>query len=254
MPPEPRQPDDAARFAPGLLDPAAPAPAHLAGRDGAPAGRRYDVYRNNVTMGLLKALESTFPATRRLAGEDGFRAAALSYLRRTPPVSPLLLDYGREFPAWIDAVAPASHVGWLADVARLERAWLDAWHAADGAPLDPAALASIAPEALPGLRFVPHPAATIVRSPYAVVSLFKAGKAEGGMPERLDAPEDALVTRPRLDVEVRYLPEGAAALFEALRALPLGDAAAATLAEWPDLDIGAALGGFLAAGAFAAIA
>ncbi|MFZ1679786.1 MAG: DUF2063 domain-containing protein, partial [Rhizobiaceae bacterium] len=116
------------------------------------------------------------------------------------------------------------------------------------------ALASIAPDALPDLRFAPHPAAAIVRSPFAVVSLFRAGKAEGGMPERLDTPEDALVTRPRLDVEVRFLPRGAAGFFAALQSRTLGEAAALTLAAQPEFDIGAALGGFLAAGAFAAIA
>ena len=41
----------------------------------APA-RRFAVYRNNVAAGLIRALEARFPVTRRLVGDDFFRAMA----------------------------------------------------------------------------------------------------------------------------------------------------------------------------------
>lgn len=49
---------------------------------------------------------------------------------------------------------------WLADAARIERAWLDAHHTADAEPLAPAVLASFAREELADLAFVAHPCNT----------------------------------------------------------------------------------------------
>jgi len=44
----------------------------------------------------------------------------------TPPTSPLLFEYGRDFPAFIEGYEHAQDMPWLADTARIERAWLDA--------------------------------------------------------------------------------------------------------------------------------
>src|SRR3954454_10291366 len=164
MPPEPDL-CFAAAFAPALLDPVRPAPEIVAGPNGKAPGKRYDVYRNNVTVSLIDALAATYPAVQRITGTDFFRAMARFHVRATPPTSPLLFDYGRYFPAFIQAYPYAQSLPWLADVARIERAWLDAYHAADAAPLAAAALASVAPERLPVAVFAPHPATRIVRSP-----------------------------------------------------------------------------------------
>src|SRR6478735_1043616 len=129
------------------------------------------------------------------------------HIRATPPTSPLLFEYGRDFPGFIERYEYARPMPWLADTARLERAWLDAYHAADAQPLSADTLASILPERLADTVFTAHPATRIVRSRFAVVTLFAANRSEGPV-STIDAgkPEDALVTRPDLDVVVRHLP------------------------------------------------
>src|ERR1700759_2867223 len=106
-------------------------PSAVAGRNSRPAGKRYDVYRNNVTVSLIAALAAIYPTLERITGTDFFRAIARSHVRSTPPTSPLLFDYGRDFPASIETYEHAQPLPWLADVARIERACLDAYHAAD---------------------------------------------------------------------------------------------------------------------------
>lgn len=57
-------------------------------------------------------------------------------------------------------------------MARIERAWLDAYHAADIQPLIPHALASNPPEQLADTISKPNPAARIVRSRFPAVTIF----------------------------------------------------------------------------------
>lgn len=245
----------ASRFASALIDPERPTPALLVGPHGKAAVKRYNVYRNNVTVSLIDALAAIYPCVRRITGDDFFRAMARSHIRATPPTSPLLFDYGRDFPAFIERYAYARPMPWLADTARIERAWLDAYHAADLTPLTAEALASVPPDRLAGLTFIAHPATRIVRSRYSVVTIVAVHRA----PEPVGAidasePEDALITRPDGDVVLRHLPPGGAAFLQALIAgLPLGEAAAAALSAAPSFDIGAGIAGMIEAGAFTAL-
>ncbi|MCK1384426.1 DNA-binding domain-containing protein [Bradyrhizobium sp. 21] len=255
MPPE-QNPSFAAAFAPALLDPTRTVPAIVTGPNGKAAGRRYAVYRNNVTVSLIDALAAIYPAVLRITGPDFFRAMARFHVRRTPPASPLLFDYGHGFPDFIAQYEHAQAVPWLADVARIERAWLDAYHARDAAPLSPARLSAIVPERLADIVFTPHPALGIVRSPFSAVTIFAANRDDAPV-ERIDAstPEDALITRPEFDVTVRRLPPGGAVFAACLASgRSLGEAAASALEASPEFDIASNIAGLIEAGAFTSLA
>jgi hypothetical protein len=246
--------DYASGFTPGLLDPDA-IPAGVAGPRGKAAVKRYNVYRNNVTVSLINALAETFPATLRITGEEFFRAMARFHIRATPPTSPLLFEYGRDFPDFIAGYEYARSLPWLADVARIERAWLDAYHAADAEALAPLALAAMHPDRLADAVLTPHPATRILRSRFPAVTVFAANRSgEPVGPIKAVEPEDALITRPALEVVVRSLPPGAAVfLTRLIEGKPLGVAAGAALAESPEFDLSASIAGMIEAGAFSAI-
>ena len=243
-------------FAASLLAPERATPPSVSARGGGPADRRYAVYRNNVTTSLADALAGIFPAVRRLVGEAFFSGMAVAFARAHPPRSRVLFEYGHEFPAFIADFEPARGLPYLADVARIERAWLDAYHAADAEPLPLRALETIAPEDLPGAIFRPHPALRILRSRYAAFSICAVNRdgQEPSAPIRGDVPEDTLVTRPELMVSMRRLPPGAAAF---LLALATGEtfavAIGAGFAETADFYPASAIGIMLETGAFAAV-
>ena len=246
------EPSYAAGFARALLDPNLATPAAVAGPKSKATHKRYNVYRNNVTVSLINALAVAFPATQRITGADFFRAMARFYVRAAPPLSPLLFEYGRDFPDFIERYEYAQSVPWLPDVARIERAWLDAYHAADVQPLMPRALASIPPERLADTVLKPHPATRVVRSRFPVVTIFTANRSDGSA-SRIEVvePEDALLTRPALEVEARRLPPGGATFLTCLIAgESLGAAASAALSDSPSFDLAANIGGLLEAGAF----
>ncbi|AFL52941.1 hypothetical protein ABIE78_001168 [Sinorhizobium fredii] len=243
------------RLAQGLLDPSCATPALVAGPNGKAADKRFNVYRNNVTVSLIDALAAVFPATMRITGEAFFRAMARFHIREAPPTSPLLFEYGRDFPDFIERYEHAQSMPWLADVARIERAWLDAYHAADAAVLEAGLLALMPPERLGGLVFVAHPATRIVRSAYPAVTIFSANRASDPVGRiNATAPESALVTRPVLEVEVRRLPPGADTFLDCLIAgEPLGNAAATASTCCQEFDLATAIRTMFEAGAVAAI-
>jgi hypothetical protein len=239
-------------FVLALVDPERATPTVVAGPEGKAAVKRYNVYRNNVTVSLIDALAAVYPAVQRITGVAFFRAMARFHVRATPPTSPLLFEYGRDFPAFIEEHEYASSMPWLADVARIERAWLDAYHSADAVPLPAAALATVPQEKLADLVFIAHPATRIVRSRFSAVTIVASNR--GNDPgDRIDAstPEDALITRPDLDVMLRRLPPGGATFIESLMSgRLLGEAAASALEISPSFDIAANIAGMIEAGAF----
>ena len=243
-----------AAFAAALTDPALPPPAQTLGRQQRPDARRFAVYRNNVAVGLTKALEARYPVTRRLVGDGFFRAMAGAYIAANKPQSAVLILYGADFPAFIGGFAPAAELVYLPDVAALENAWMEAYHAAEAEPLALQALVEIAPERLDSLRLALHPAARLLRLATPAASIWAAHQGEGEpQTPQIWAPEDALVSRPHADVRVCALPPGGLDLLAALReGAPLGEAAAPLLAAGG--DPGAHLVGLIEAGAFSAFA
>lgn len=248
------QPPFEAAFGRVILEPDRPEPDFVVGPRGKAASRRFDVYRNNVTHSLVTALEEIFPAVALILGKRNFRMIARDFVRASPPRSRLVFEYGEGFAVHLAGFDPIRHLAYLPDVARLERAWLDAYHAADGVPLTPGAVGALSPEALASARFTPHPAMRLVRSDYAVHTIFVAHRT-GPMPERIDAgiAESVLVTRPALQVELRHVQPGEAVFLLALRdGATLQEAAECAVLGNPSFDLAGAIGLLLSSGAFSA--
>lgn len=247
--------DLVARFAAGLTRPSLTTPNEVIALNGKGVTSRYNVYRNNVTVSLMNALASVYPATQRITGTDFFRAMARLYVRSSPPTSRILSEYGFDFPDFIDRYEYAQDYPWLSGVARIERAWLDAWHAADLAVLHAEALAETDPDLLPSVRFSPHPATHILRSGWPVTSIFSLYRdREPDENFCSNEAEDTLVTRPETDVIVTRLPPGGAAFLEYLiQGRTLSEAVTGAMDKAPDFDLSANLAGMISAGAFTAI-
>lgn len=241
-------------FAAGLFG-TMPAPAGLIAWNTPTPERRYGVYRNNVTASLTAALASRFPAAESIVGPDFFRAMARAFIEAHPPSSPVLLAYGDDLPDFVAAFAPARELAYLPDVMQLEIARGRAYHAADVPPLDPAALAAIDPARLGALVFTPHPALSVLSSPYPVVTIWAMNAGERPLaPIDVWQGEHALIVRPHLTVEVIELSPGGAVFFHRLAAgATLASAAEGAMSEHADFDLSDNLAVLLRTGAFAAI-
>lgn len=203
-----------AAFRKRLMTPGQPAPAGLCNPDGASAAKRFDVYRNNVAVGLTEALMATFPVTLKLVGDTFFRGMAGVYLRRYPPTTPMIQRYGDMMPAFLRGFAPARPVPYLSDVARLELALRDSYHAADHDPISPQRLGGLDPGGLTRARVVLAPSVHVMRSKFPVHGLYRANTDSAGL-QVVSRAENVLVSRPLFDPQLTEISTPAALCLEA---------------------------------------
>lgn len=208
-----------AAFANALLAPDQACPESLFSSNGADPASRFAVYRNNVHSSLINALAAAYPVTLQLVGEEFFRAMAGLFVQACPPTGPLISEYGSAFAAYIADFEPAASVPYLADIARLERLRVRAYHSADTPALDQQTLL----QALQGqadlgkLRLQLHPSLAALNSDYAVVAVWAAHQTEGAM-ATLNPwhAQGALVLRQGLTVKVFAIDSGSVAFINSL--------------------------------------
>lgn len=242
-------------FGAALVDPSQPVPEGVVAPDGGADSRRFAVYRNNVMVGLIEALGARFPVTQRLVGDAFFRELARAYATGHKPRSALLLSYGDDFPAFIAGFGPAATVPYLADMARLEVARSEAYHAPEADPLGVEALRPLRAEDLAQARLRLHPSLRLVRSAYPVATIWAAHQSTGEVrPPQAWKAEDVAVIRPEADVLLHRLPPGAHGFIAALMAgAGVREAVAPALEEDENFDPGHHLMGLFHVGAVIAL-
>lgn len=236
-------------FAAAVIDPSSAVPEDISACHGEGAARRFNIYRNNVAVGLLDALAARFPVTQQIVGETFFRQMARCFVAAHPPASPLMMFYGDSFPDFIASFEAGRDIAYLIDVARLEAARTRAYHAQDATPLAPAVLQSVAADDLGHMRFLLHPSVEIVSSPHPIVTILAMNEGSIALGPIADwQGEDALVARPFLDVEIRALPPGGALFLRSLgKRQGVGEAAMCALASDENFDLAVNLAGLFSA-------
>jgi hypothetical protein len=237
-------------FVEALLDPGRPVPSGLIDGHGRSAVRGFNTYRNNVIVGLTAALKESYPIVARIVGDEFFAMMARQYIREHPPVIPMMLAYGERFPQFIDGFEPAAGLEYLSGVARVEWAWIEAYHAADAVPLEVSALVK-RPQA--DVLFDIHPSLRVVESGHPVFTVWEV-HASDTAPHSVALPvqqQDVLIVRPRLKVQVHLLPPGGALVVRTLRSgATLADAVGNAMEAGVDLNLVPLLTLLFQAGAF----
>lgn len=240
-----------ADFARAVLDPAMPVPEHVTSGATARPANRFAVYRNNVIVSLVDALRARFPATEKIVGTEFFVGMSRAFIEMHPPESPLMMAFGDRLPRFIEGFSAAASVPYLADVAWIERARTKAYHAPNASTCDLSNLLSSEPERLYDARLELHPSLGVVRSQFPVVTIWEVNSQDDTYPADPDfrSGEDALITRPVLDVMVGRLPAGGARLLAKLQTSSFGESVNAA-AEVPEFDLTSTLAFLIGSGAF----
>jgi hypothetical protein len=135
------------------------------------AAERVGIYADSYFYRLLECLGEDFPATQSVLGTDNFAALVKGYLLEHPPIEPSILYAGLYLADFLNDHPLAERWPFIADLARLERAVLDVFHAADSPPLRIEALQTVPSEKWPALKLRTHPAVDIVHSEWRIADL-----------------------------------------------------------------------------------
>lgn len=207
------------------------------------------VYRNTVAKGRLDALAANSPAAAA-ADPAGFAALALTHGRERPPARPSLMLYGEDFP---DRLAAAGETA-LADLARLDRLWLEALFAADAPAASGGDFAALSPEDFAGTVAPPHPGVRFAWFGGDVVARWRRLRGAATAISSEDEAGGVLFVRIDGDIESLALDRAGFAFLDACRSgVPLGAAAEAALAAAPRADLQTVFARLITAGAFAAL-
>ena len=182
------------------------------------AARLFQIYRNNVFLSLTGALAAVYPVVQRLVGEGFFNYLADSFIRAHRPRSGNLHDFGGALAEFLARFPACAEHGYLADVARLEWAYHQVFHAA-APPFDLAALSAVPPEHYGALRFDLSPAARLIASDYPLLAIWRTNQpaADDTTVDLGAGGERLLVFRRALEVEFKLLDTGEYTLLDALR-------------------------------------
>ncbi len=231
-----------------------PDAARLIIGDGLNPQDRLGIYRNTFIASLTAALRLSFPAIERLVGAEFFEGAAQIFIQDCPPTCAYLNEYGAAFPDFLARFAPAAQIHYLPDVARLEWAVNRALHAPNAVPLDLAQLNAFSDTPPQDIRFIAHPAVSLLRSDFPVDAIWRATLADDDAAlEGLnlsDGPAWLLVGRGNDSVAVSRMDDTA---WRFAAALCAGETLAAAFDAAGDSDAAALLAPHLAAGRFIAI-
>lgn len=159
---------------------------------------RLHVYANAYFARIHGVLVDDYPKLVAHLGGDAVRALVVPYLRAHPTSHPSLREAGAHLPRFL---GDARH----ADLARIERARVEAFDGPDAAPLSRDDLAAFAPEDFPALPLRLVPTAMLVDLATNADELWDALEDDRPAPPDAHAPRTVLVWRRDLAVIHRTL-------------------------------------------------
>jgi len=184
--------------------------------DGLTGTRRLQVYHNSVYANKVNALIAVFPVIYRLVGDEFFRYMAREYIKAHPLVSGDLHDFGGRVTSFIQCFTPAASLVYLSDVAELEWAYHEVFHAAECNKFDLSKLQQLNEQQYDQLTFRLNPASYLLSSNYPVLDIWQANQSgissdEGTEKGDVDLDADGstlLIIRRNLNVEFELLTKG----------------------------------------------
>jgi len=186
------------------------APSHLLG-----------VYAHTALTNFTESISSSFPAIRRLVGDDYFRCLARGFHARHPSLSGDLQPAGRRFAQYLLELHSDNEYRYLGEVARLEWLIQETLLAADHGPLDLAKLQQVAPADYDDLRFELHPSARLFAAPFPCLAIWEANVGSDAEPEPIDlaaGPDRVLLVRNNGQLKFHPLSRGEQDFLQSLQA------------------------------------
>jgi len=171
---------------------------------------RLAIYRGSIFGLYTNALSAIYPVCERLFGEQFFDALCDRYIPEHPSTSPNLQDYGQSFAEFLQGFEPVASLPYMPDVARLEWAWHQAFHARSHEPLDSGRLSRVKEKEMEHIVFQLAPGATLLTSNYPVDRIWQCNQADVHDPAEIEldgCTRHLLIWRQGLEMRIDPLNE-----------------------------------------------
>ncbi|HET9930506.1 MAG TPA: DNA-binding domain-containing protein [Polyangiaceae bacterium] len=180
-----------------------------------------EVYRESYASRLVECLADDYPAVQFHLGAAQFEVLAASYVVAHPSRSPSLNYFGREFAAFCRARGDV----FVAELAELEWAMVEAIHASDAEALSLERLAQLPADEWALARFTPNASLRLLEFTHPVNAFYQAYRDELPPPTPVDERTWMAVCRLGTSVWRFDLCSARFGLLEQLsRGVPLGEA------------------------------
>jgi hypothetical protein len=166
------------------------------------AAERVEIYATGYFYRILEVMKEDFPATLAVVGAENFHNLVTGYLIDYPPTEPSIYFVGKSFARFLAAHPLRERSPFLGDLATLERATLESFHATGAPTLDGDLMRTVTPAAWPALKLCIHPATRLVASSWRIDRLLRTiGDGEAW---RIPDREDVIIVVSRRDARVSW--------------------------------------------------
>jgi hypothetical protein len=179
---------------------------------------RLDVYADMYFYRIRDCLKDDFGAVAAVVGDAAFHNLITDYLLVHPSAHFSLRHVGKRLPGFVRSHALIERWPYLADLATLEWAIMEAFEAADAEPILPASLTAIPPERWAELRFESTPSLRVLRLSWPVHDVWAQAQGQQAAEDVRPAPTVLRVWRQNLRVFHRSIDVSEGAALDALSA------------------------------------
>lgn len=183
--------------------------------------QQFAAYRERALLGLQQILQSVYPTAAAVMGQDEFTRAARAFILQSAPrsVDPVLI--AEPFGHFLDLYATEQKLPHLPDVATLDYGCYKAEQAIEAPAMNTRIFTDLTPEQLAARRIQLHPACFWMSSPYAIYDVWRFHNSPySSKPLTVESPQEVVIIRPQLHVEVHRVDVG---LVKVLDAIDAGD-------------------------------
>lgn len=139
--------------------------------------QRLKIYRNNIYSTLIESLQSIYPVSCTMVGEEFFRSMARAYIRTHIPETGDLRDYGETLPAFMESMPELENFPYMPDVAKIDWACHVSFHADSAPALTVSKLNEFSPDTHEHLILHLHPAVSPINSNFPIFDIWEFGTA-----------------------------------------------------------------------------
>ncbi|MBX9621265.1 MAG: DNA-binding domain-containing protein [Alphaproteobacteria bacterium] len=187
---------------------------------------RFSVYKGNIESTFRKALEGKYPLTWKLIGQKCADGAAYVFIRaqKSYPQEGSLLNWGRDFPEFLETFEATRTLSYLSDFAKLEYFMGESLCAEEKTPLIAGDLKNIPHHHYERLIFIAHPSLFLCASSYPLDQILEVVEERASSVALENRGAYALIIRQEGRVSIHWLSETEFTFFSYVsNKIPLGE-------------------------------